>query len=134
MIDVDYFKNFNDTFGHQVGDECLKTIAAELNQFARRAGDLVSRYGGEEFAIILPNINEADALIIGQSICKKISQLNISHPTSKTAKVVTVSVGVYSAVPQRMEESRQLIRHADHALYQAKADGRNRVATAISDI
>ncbi|MFT5692236.1 MAG: diguanylate cyclase (GGDEF)-like protein [Oceanicoccus sp.] len=127
MIDVDYFKSFNDSFGHQMGDECLKKIATELTMHARRAGDLVARYGGEEFAIILPNMNEKEGLVIGQNACDGIANLNIRHPSSQTAKVITVSVGVYSLTPNQLKDSRQLIRHADHALYKAKANGRNRV-------
>lgn len=125
MIDVDFFKAFNDSLGHPAGDECLRFIASTLMSYTRRAGDVIARYGGEEFAILLPDTSGNEGVQIAENICEGIAKLNIYHPASGVAKNVTVSIGVFSTQPHRLGDSQELIMHADIALYQAKAAGRN---------
>jgi diguanylate cyclase (GGDEF)-like protein len=132
MIDVDFFKTFNDSLGHPAGDECLRLIASTLTHYARRAGEVIARYGGEEFAIILPNTAGSEGVKIAENICDSIAELDIEHPASGVAKRVTVSIGVHGAAPGQLEDSQELIKLADQALYRAKADGRNRVRLAES--
>ncbi|MFT7373832.1 MAG: diguanylate cyclase (GGDEF)-like protein [Oleiphilaceae bacterium] len=132
MIDVDYFKNFNDSLGHLAGDDCLRLIASTLINYTRRAGELIARYGGEEFVIILPTTTGKEGFKIAENICEGIAKLNINHPASGVAKNVTVSIGVYGSEPEQLGESQQLIKLADSALYQAKAAGRNCVRLAES--
>lgn len=130
MIDVDFFKTFNDSLGHLAGDDCLRLIASTLTRHARRAGEVIARYGGEEFAVLLPNTTGTEGVAIAEGMCESIADLNIEHPASDVAKKVTVSIGVYGAVPGQLDESQELIKLADHALYSAKADGRNCVRLA----
>lgn len=130
MIDVDYFKTFNDSLGHPAGDECLRRIASTLTRYARRAGEVIARYGGEEFAILLPNTGASEGAIIAENIRLGIAGLGIEHPASGVGDAVTVSIGVCGAEPGQLEDSQTLLRLADHALYQAKADGRNCVRSA----
>jgi len=132
MIDVDFFKTFNDSLGHPAGDECLRLIASTLTHYARRAGEVIARYGGEEFAIILPNTAGSEGVKIAENICDSIAELDIEHPASGVAKRVTVSIGVHGAAPGQLDDSQELIKLADQALYRAKADGRNRVRLAES--
>lgn len=123
MIDVDHFKAYNDTYGHLAGDQCLKAIATCLRQSARRAGDMVCRYGGEEFAIIMPDVSVDKAADYGRWLCEQVVTLNLPHRSSKTAEYVTISVGlvVFSYPPA----AEVVIAQADHALYEAKTQGRN---------
>jgi diguanylate cyclase (GGDEF)-like protein len=130
MVDVDFFKTFNDSLGHIAGDECLRLVASTLNNYTRRAGDVIARYGGEEFVILLPNTTAKEGVNIAENICEGIAKLNIHHPASSIAKNVTVSIGVYAAEPCQLDDSQQLIELADSALYQAKAAGRNCVRLA----
>jgi diguanylate cyclase (GGDEF)-like protein len=132
LIDVDFFKPFNDSLGHPAGDECLRLIASALTHYARREGEVIARYGGEEFAILLPSTLGVDGVTIAEKICKSVATLNIKHPASSVAKYVTVSIGVYGAVPGQLDDSQELIKRADQALYQAKAGGRNGVRLAES--
>lgn len=125
MIDVDFFKLYNDTYGHQAGDECLKKIAKALSTFCRRPGDQVARYGGEEFTLVLPHMVQEDALQLGYEICQKIRSLCIPHSSSKVSNVITVSVGVATQVPKEEGAYDKLIRQSDKNLYQAKEGGRN---------
>ncbi|MGL4927794.1 MAG: diguanylate cyclase domain-containing protein [Plesiomonas shigelloides] len=123
MIDVDHFKAYNDTYGHLAGDQCLKAIAHCLRQSARRAGDMVCRYGGEEFAIILPDVSVEKVADYGSWLCEQIAGLQLPHRTSKTAGYVTISVGlVVFCYPPAAEV---MIAQADQALYEAKTQGRN---------
>lgn len=133
LIDVDYFKPFNDFYGHQVGDECLQKIAKALDKTVGRVGDFVARYGGEEFVIILPNANTAKAKEFAEKVRLSIAALKIPHEKSSIEKVVTLSIGVSSAIPGSAdyEDADILLRDADRALYQAKSDGRNRVNTFL---
>ena len=129
MIDIDNFKAFNDTLGHQAGDECLKKVAAVIDEGVRRAGDVVARYGGEEFAVLLPDTDLAGASALAERIRAAVEERSIIHPATQGA--VTVSVGVATASGRDDGEPAQLVRAADAALYRAKGDGRNRVR--ISD-
>jgi diguanylate cyclase (GGDEF)-like protein len=130
MIDADCFKAFNDNLGHVAGDECLKQIAATLRSSVKRAGETIARYGGEEFAVILPNTTAGQGVEVAETIREAVFALNIAHPFSDVADRVTVSAGVHCIAPDQMEDSQKLIELADKALYQAKADGRNRVRQA----
>lgn len=130
LADLDHFKNFNDTYGHQAGDVCLTRVAQVLKQSARRQGDLAARYGGEELALVLPGC-DADALrAMGEAVCRNVRALKIPHAESYSASVVTISVGAVALWPSRMGEDEgpaTLIHLADLALYDAKAGGRNRM-------
>jgi len=128
MIDVDHFKAFNDTYGHQHGDDCLREIAQALEHGPRRAHDCVARYGGEEFVVLLPGANTADAVKIAEKIREAVLALKIEHAGSDTAPCATVSIGVCSCKPKISGSSKEILRDADTALYVAKGMGRNRVA------
>jgi diguanylate cyclase (GGDEF)-like protein len=123
LCDIDYFKLFNDRYGHQAGDYCLKQVAATIQADIRKEGDLVARYGGEEFIIILCNTSEIEAMQIAQRICEQVQNLHISHERSPLAEV-TISIGV-SCDPSSLYSPEQLISSADRALYTAKSKGRN---------
>ncbi|WP_295993060.1 diguanylate cyclase [Rugamonas sp.] len=126
MLDVDHFKKYNDCYGHQAGDICLKNVARMLQLSTRRAGDLVARYGGEEFAIVLPNTGAAVARQIAETMRLSIETLHIPHQPAPLGKI-TVSIGI--AVGGDADSSTDaLLRRADAALYRAKAAGRNRIA------
>jgi diguanylate cyclase (GGDEF)-like protein len=125
MIDIDHFKFFNDHYGHLIGDDCLKTIAATLLKSAQRSTDIVARYGGEEFIMILPNT--AEPLPIAEKCRAAVEQLAIPHRHSPPPQIVTVSIGVSYVVPKRGIDPSELIHNADMALYKAKQQGRNRV-------
>lgn len=129
MIDIDYFKNYNDQYGHVAGDECLINIADIISNLASRKGDLIARYGGEEFGIILPNIDLQGAVSFANKIQQSVKAANIEHISTQLSslKCVTVSVGVTNLQPFRRMTTTQLIDVADRALYKAKQDGRNRV-------
>lgn len=125
-IDVDHFKKFNDRYGHLVGDGCLREVAKTLTLSARRGGDLVARIGGEEFAILLPNLDLGGAGRVAETLRRRIEQLGVEHCDSPMS-IVTVSVGVAAARPVKGESFNALIDWADSALYRAKHAGRNRV-------
>lgn len=127
LCDVDYFKLYNDCYGHPAGDECLKKVAIALRQSARRPADLVTRYGGEEFAVILPNTPIRGAMQVGESICTAIHQLNIEHQRSPIVKRITLSLGIACRIPTAEITPTQLLEAADTALYQAKQQGRDRM-------
>lgn len=132
MLDVDYFKNFNDAYGHQRGDTCLVQIATVLAGQIRRPADLAARYGGEEFVVILPNTHAAGAMFMAERIRLAVEGLHIVHEHSPAGPVVTVSLGVMTEVPSSAEvtEMEQLLKKADEALYAAKRHGRNQVVFA----
>jgi two-component system chemotaxis family response regulator WspR len=131
MCDVDFFKAYNDSFGHLAGDLCLKKVAAVLTEHLKRPADLAARYGGEEFAIILPETELTGALIVAESCRRHLEQLAIENPNATTAlSSVTMSVGVASVVPSPQARLEDLIAQADQALYAAKRAGRNRVVSA----
>lgn len=132
MLDIDYFKQYNDTYGHQMGDEALKNIASELKRTLNRYNDFVFRLGGEEFGIIISTDKCEDSLRIAQSICKAISDLKIEHSTSKVSNFVSISIGIvcldYTNKENYTYSHDDLYRMADDELYRAKDDGRNRVS------
>ncbi len=125
MCDVDFFKAYNDTYGHQMGDECLKQIAKILENCAQRSTDLASRYGGEEFVIVLPNTGIKGALQVADKIQHQIRALEIEHQKSEVSGYVTLSLGVACQVPNHDRSPESLIKLADAALYEAKSQGRN---------
>lgn len=127
MLDIDYFKKFNDSYGHPQGDECLKRVANVLLNIIHRPGDLAARLGGEEFAVVLPNANTHDALKVAETIRATVEGLNIPHEKSEAAGRVTVSIGIASLIPRQNSAAAELIAQADKALYLAKLNGRNRV-------
>jgi diguanylate cyclase (GGDEF)-like protein len=131
LIDVDWFKGYNDTLGHQAGDECLRAIARVLVGLHGQAGDVVARYGGEEFAVLLPDTSPDEALEAAERIRRSITDLSLPHQTAGPEGVVTVSVGVATAQPRVATGPAPLVQAADRALYRAKAEGRNRVVVAI---
>ena len=128
LFDVDYFKKYNDSYGHLAGDDCLRQIAIAASQVIKRPRDTIARYGGEEFAVILPDTDPAGAIICAERICSEIEKLNINHVSSQVNSCVTASVGVSTLIPHtEVTTSQQLIKEADLALYQVKREGRNRV-------
>jgi diguanylate cyclase (GGDEF)-like protein len=127
LCDVDFFKPYNDHYGHPAGDECLKRVAAALQFACRRPADLVARYGGEEFALVLPETELNGALQVAETARKAVEQLNITHGHSNAASHVSISAGVAAQLPGMSITAEQLIMAADEALYQAKHLGRNRV-------
>ncbi len=127
LIDVDYFKAYNDNYGHQCGDEALVNVAKALVRSTKRPTDLVARYGGEEFAVVLPNTNAKAAAVLAEQMLRNVEQLAIEHDFSAVTDHVTVSAGVASAMPSIDEQPSALFAKADKALYQAKEQGRNQV-------
>ena len=131
MLDIDFFKLYNDHYGHLAGDFCLKQVARVLGDRIGRSTDTVARYGGEEFAVILPETSLEAATKIASQLRVGIRALNIAHETSKLAdKIVTASIGVASVVPQPGQLFSDLIAAADAALYVSKQQGRDRVNTS----
>lgn len=129
ICDIDYFKGYNDTFGHQAGDRCLRIVAQLLQESLRRGGDFCARYGGEEFVVVLPNTDLAGAARVGEKIREAVAALGLQHPVSPLGSL-TISVGVAIDAPDAAGDHEALIRRADEALYRAKALGRNRVEIA----
>ena len=129
MVDVDYFKPYNDYFGHQAGDECLKAVATQMRRAAPRASDVVARYGGEEFVFALGETDMDGAKWVANHLRQRIADLNMPHPGS-AFRHVTVSCGVASVLPSDEVSLEKLLQSADYALYQAKEQGRNRVVGA----
>lgn len=127
MIDIDFFKNYNDLYGHVAGDECLKKVAQVLNDHCRRPGDLAGRYGGEEFTLVLPEIDEKEVFLICEKIRQAIADLRIEHAGTTTGKHLTASFGIAGAIPGRLSEPEKLLAAADAALFKAKHAGRNQV-------
>ncbi|MBD2101915.1 PleD family two-component system response regulator [Leptolyngbya sp. FACHB-261] len=132
LADVDFFKNYNDTYGHQAGDHCLKEVARAIAQAVKRPADLVARYGGEEFAIVLPNTEAQGAVHVAEEIRKAVQSLQLKHKASKVNEFVTLSLGVTGLLPQPNSSPELLILAADQGLYQAKAEGRNRTILRAS--
>jgi diguanylate cyclase (GGDEF)-like protein/PAS domain S-box-containing protein len=133
IVDIDYFKEFNDRYGHLAGDDCLKQVAVTLGGTMRRASDLVARYGGDEFACVLPGMGEKKAVKVAQRIVDEVARLTIPHESSSVAEHVTVSIGVATEVPAKGREYSDLMRRADRCLYAAKQQGRNRVVALHDD-
>jgi diguanylate cyclase (GGDEF)-like protein len=126
LSDVDHFKAFNDCYGHQAGDDCLRRVAAALSSAGRRPADLAARYGGEEFAMVLPGTVLEGAVDVAQAVSRVIETLGIPHARSAVNAKVTLSQGIVSLTPEKETSSEDLIKRADQALYLAKQQGRNR--------
>jgi diguanylate cyclase (GGDEF)-like protein len=130
MIDIDHFKAYNDRYGHQAGDKCLKLITRDFRTRLRRPADFLARYGGEEFSIILPDTDLSGAVVVAEDLRRRTAALEISHAGSPVARVVTLSVGVAEAEPAMDGAGpASLVAAADRALYQAKHLGRNQMTT-----
>jgi diguanylate cyclase (GGDEF)-like protein/PAS domain S-box-containing protein len=130
MTDIDFFKRYNDSFGHQTGDECLKRIAHALKNKMLRTTDLLARYGGEEFVCVLPETDVNGAKVLAETLRQAIAALKLSNPDSDVSPYVTISLGVACCIPQQNTLFTELLAAADAALYRAKAQGRNRVEIA----
>ncbi|MFG0606315.1 diguanylate cyclase domain-containing protein [Vibrio mimicus] len=128
LCDVDFFKDYNDAYGHLMGDETLKQVAIAFTQVANRHSDCVARYGGEEFGILLPNTPQSGAVMLAERIHQKIRSLAIPHSHSKVADIITVSLGIVTHIPQPNDLPEQMVALADRALYQAKTNGRNQTS------
>lgn len=127
LCDIDHFKLYNDTYGHQGGDECLIKVAVAIKESVNRPGDLTARYGGEEFCLILPETSGHGAVQIAELVRKNVVALNLEHESSPLADFVTLSLGVATLIPDQDSQPSLLLEAADRALYQAKGNGRNRV-------
>jgi diguanylate cyclase (GGDEF)-like protein len=127
LVDIDCFKDYNDRYGHQAGDECLRAVAVSLSQCARRPLDFVARYGGEEFAVVLYEASREYVAEVLTRIQRSVAELNIAHEASRVASRLTVSIGAAFILPGVNRTHEGLIQLADEALYAAKEQGRNRV-------
>ena len=130
MMDIDCFKSYNDTYGHQNGDDCLKQVAHALDAALLRGGDFIARYGGEEFVGVMAGIGIKGAVAVAERMRENVEQLAIVHDTSPVSDRVTVSAGVACAVPDDDNDPGELVQQADALLYQAKARGRNRICSS----
>lgn len=127
FIDIDYFKSYNDYYGHQQGDLCLEIIAKGLASVAQRPGDFIARYGGEEFVVLLSNTAIKDSLTIAENARKLVESYKIKHNSSQDSSFITISLGVASVEPSDSISADDLVNYADKALYKAKSEGRNKV-------
>lgn len=127
LLDIDFFKSYNDNYGHSMGDKCLKKVATALSDAMPRSQDLIARYGGEEFASVLPDTDGAGAMTVARRLLERVRNLEIKHEYSKSAAFITMSAGVATTVPYKEDNSLFFIETADKALYNAKEGGRNRV-------
>jgi diguanylate cyclase (GGDEF)-like protein/PAS domain S-box-containing protein len=127
MMDIDYFKMFNDIYGHQAGDDCLKKVAACLRKNVHRAGDLVARYGGEEFVVVLPNTDIEGGREVAEAMHRSVRALKMRHQGAPGRDNLTISAGVAAAIPCRGQNAAELLKQADKALYRAKNAGRDNV-------
>ncbi len=127
MADIDYFKKYNDTYGHQDGDDCLRQVAKALHEALGEPGDFVARYGGEEFVAVMPDTELERALATAEAMRGRIMGLAVPHESSEVSDRITLSIGVSCAVPREDLDSPELIAVADKALYEAKREGRDRV-------
>lgn len=130
MADIDHFKSYNDLYGHQAGDDCLRRVAGLLSSAVQRPADLVARYGGEEFVVVLPQTDLAGAVQVAEKMCSLVRMHHIPHRGCPDHGVVTLSLGVAATLPSLRSHPEALIQTADHALYQAKHQGRNQVSSA----
>ncbi len=131
LLDIDAFKAFNDQYGHPAGDECLQKVAKALEKTLKRPADMVARFGGEEFAVILPDTEHKGAAVLAEKVRKAIEDLNIPHSYSPVHSSVTISLGIATMTPEKNEVAETLIHFADKALYRAKLKGRNRVESTL---
>ena len=132
MIDVDYFKAFNDNFGHLEGDEALRKVSSAIRESCGRSSDLPARYGGEEFALVLPTTSPGGARLLAEKLRQTVAGLNIPHIFPAPGASLTISIGLATLIPQAGSSSRQLIMEADKGLYSAKNNGRNQVVVGVS--
>ena len=132
LCDVDYFKRYNDRYGHPMGDDCLKQVARVMGQVATRPADLAARYGGEEFVLLLPNTSGDGAVQVAEALRHAISDLQIPHGDSDVSLGVTLSLGVASVIPSPDTSGEVLVLQADEAMYEAKEQGRNRTVWKCS--
>lgn len=130
LVDVDFFKRYNDQYGHQSGDGCLRSVAQALSELVRRPYDLVARYGGEEFACVLPGTDLSGAVVIAEKMQERVRALGIEHSASDVDNVITISLGVATLTPTNDLEFQVLIEDADKQLYEAKKAGRARVCSS----
>jgi diguanylate cyclase len=130
LLDVDYFKNYNDHYGHLAGDECLRQVAQGISQLLMRSQDLLARYGGEEFVVVLPHASIEGAQKVAETIMNAIYDLNLPHVKSLVSDRITASIGIACVVPNVNIAMEMPISLADKALYQAKQEGRNRIVLA----
>jgi diguanylate cyclase (GGDEF)-like protein len=131
MLDIDLFKAFNDHYGHLAGDECLQKVANGLTEIIKRPADLLARFGGEEFVIVLPETDSPGASKVAGLALEKVQRLNIPHAYSNVTPRITVSIGVATLIPDELHIPLDLIRSADDLLYEAKRNGRNQIKTTI---
>lgn len=131
FADIDFFKRYNDHYGHQAGDDCLKKVAGALQGTVHRPADLVSRYGGEEFVMILPDTTDEGALAVAEKMLKTVRRLDIPHENSEATTQITLSIGVATACPKEGTNPDELIESADQMLYRAKERGRNCIEIAL---
>lgn len=129
LLDLDYFKEYNDSYGHLAGDECLRRVARLLGEAARRPRDLVGRYGGEEFVVLLPETDAPAAELIAEHCRQLVADAKIPHPRSRAASTVTASFGVASIVPTERDDPKSFLQEVDRLLYRAKEAGRNQVVS-----
>jgi diguanylate cyclase (GGDEF)-like protein len=134
LCDIDFFKQYNDTYGHPAGDECIKQVVQALNSTIHRTSDLLARYGGEEFAAILPQTSPSQALKVAQRMQEAIAQLKIPHSDSAVGSYITISIGVATTVPLEPNLTSLLLDEADRKLYDAKRQGRNYIAHNVLDL
>jgi diguanylate cyclase (GGDEF)-like protein len=127
MMDIDFFKAYNDHYGHLAGDECLRKLAFEISEICRRPGDLFARYGGEEFVVLLPETDSRGAIGLAKTIQEKIKSIRIPHAYSQISGCITVSMGVATIIPGDNQTPADLINSADNLLYAAKENGRNQI-------
>ncbi len=120
MIDIDFFKEFNDNYGHQAGDDCLRQVAGLLNACTKRSSDVVARYGGDEFAVILPHMKQEEVVQFAEELRKEVLGLAIPHEYSSSSPYLTISLGVYTTIPSKESSIEEFIKAADQALYMAK--------------
>lgn len=125
MLDVDFFKLYNDTYGHSQGDQCLRIVAKALCKELKREAEFIARYGGEEFVVVLPEINKKEACKIADRLLTSVSNCKLSHEKNKVADYVTISAGVTSGIVGKEDTGEAFIKKADEALYQSKQNGRN---------
>lgn len=126
MMDIDFFKKYNDYYGHDAGDECIKAVAKAIASCVTRADDFVARYGGEEFIAVLPNTDKNGACEVAEKISESIKALNMPHDNSEVASYVTVSTGITTGIVTLKHNGSDFIKRADKALYKSKNLGRNR--------
>ena len=131
MIDVDYFKQYNDCYGHMAGDRTLKLVAKTLNAQVLRSTDLVARYGGEEFVVVMVGLKLEQVHHFAEKMRQAVAACELPHSRSAIAEHVTISIGACTGIPDDGEEMKSLLNKADQALYQAKHNGRNQVAFVV---